>query len=417
MTWSAVRLAAAKVGPTVMFATRNPIPLINYGGHLGLTFPALQFQVAWISGKQIRGPDYKRPAPWPYKEKKYRWYHEYFDDTLSRFDENTKVVVVDGNIAAGKTTFAEELAKQLDMHFVPEADMDMRYINDYGFDMRTLDPLLPASCKSCDVKTFYENPSNENVPEFQFQMYKLRYEQYIDALAHLLQTGQGVVMDRSVYSDFVFLEAMVKFGYISKPARNLYYEIKNNTIGELLRPHLVIYLDVPVNILMDRIMKRNLPHEINSKVLTKEYLETLDHYYKQEYLKQISKHAELLIYDWSNYGDVEVVVEDIERIDFDRFEKHDPKLKDWRIDDRWEWNGLRRTFSNMKYKLMSLFGIPNLNVPELLISAEDYKKYIDVMENAPGNKYAKGFNKDMGDKGILFKMFLNYRDSQKVSIP
>ncbi|XP_076328190.1 NADH dehydrogenase [ubiquinone] 1 alpha subcomplex subunit 10, mitochondrial-like [Tachypleus tridentatus] len=417
MTWSAVRLATARVGPKVMFAARNPIPLINSGGHLGLTFPTLQFQVAWISGKQIRSPDYKRPAPWPYKEKKYRWYHGLLDDTLSRFDENTKIVVVEGNIAAGKTKFAEELAEQLDMHFVPEANMDMVYVNDYGFDMRTLDPQLPASCRSCDVKTFYQNPSNENISGFQFEMYKLRYEQYIDALAHILHTGQGIVMDRSVYSDFVFLETMVKFGYISKPARNLYYEVKNNTIGELLQPHLVIYLDVPVDILMERINKRNVPYEINSKVLTKEYLETLEYYYKQQFLKQISKHAELLIYDWSNYGDVEVVVEDIERVDFDRFEKHDPKLKDWRIYETDEWNGLRYTFSNRKYKLMSLLNIPNLDVPELLISAQDYKTYIDVMRNAPGNKYVKGFNKDMGDKGILFKMFINYRDNQKFTIP
>jgi NADH dehydrogenase (ubiquinone) 1 alpha subcomplex subunit 10 len=49
------------------------------------------------------------------------------------------------------------------------------------------------------------------------------------------------------------------------------------------------------------------------------------------------------MYDWSDHGDVEVVVEDIERIDFDRFEKHDPKMKDWRIPKEWEWADKRRT--------------------------------------------------------------------------
>lgn len=52
-------------------------------------------------------------------------------------------------------------------------------------------------------------------------------------------------------------------------------------------------------------------------------------------------HAELLIYDWSNYGDVEVVVEDIERIDFDSFDKYDPKMKDWRMPNEWAWNTAR----------------------------------------------------------------------------
>lgn len=38
----------------------------------------------------------------------------------------------------------------------------------------------------------------------------------MDALAHVFSTGQGVVLDRCVYSDFVFLEAMYSHGYISK---------------------------------------------------------------------------------------------------------------------------------------------------------------------------------------------------------
>lgn len=42
------------------------------------------------------------------------------------------------------------------------------------------------------------------------------YSQYIDALAHILSTGQGVVLDRSVYSDFVFLESMFSQGYVSR---------------------------------------------------------------------------------------------------------------------------------------------------------------------------------------------------------
>lgn len=49
-----------------------------------------------------------------------------------------------------------------------------------------------------------------------------------------------------------------------------------------------------------------------------------------------STHAEVLIYDWSEEGDTEVVVEDIERISFD-FDKNDPKLADWKQPDEWEW--------------------------------------------------------------------------------
>jgi NADH dehydrogenase (ubiquinone) 1 alpha subcomplex subunit 10 len=59
------------------------------------------------------------------------------------------------------------------------------------------------------------------------------------------------------------------------------------------------------------------------------------------YILSCRNHAELLIYDWSSYGDVEVVVEDIERIDFDNFDKYDPKMKDWRLPSEWDWNCAR----------------------------------------------------------------------------
>lgn len=136
-----------------------------------------------------------------------------------------------------------------------------------------------------------------------------RYNQYIDALAHVLSTGQGVVLDRCVYSDFVFLEAMFSQGYISKPgkiqykrpskisffenrnfkflARSGYYEIRTNTIYELLKPHLVIYLDVPVNKVIENVKKRAIPYEKNSPVITPQYLGTMERLYKQNYLKDI----------------------------------------------------------------------------------------------------------------------------------
>lgn len=47
----------------------------------------------------------------------------------------------------------------------------------------------------------------------------LRFSQYIDALAHVFSTGQGVILDRSCFSDFIFVEAMYKQGYLSKPGK------------------------------------------------------------------------------------------------------------------------------------------------------------------------------------------------------
>lgn len=152
-----------------------------------------------------------------------------------------------------------------------------------------------------------------------------RYSQYIDALAHVLSTGQGVVLDRSVYSDYVFTEAMYESNYISKGVRSAYYDLKANSIGELIKPHLAIYLDVPVETVKQRIKERNIDYEVQGKALTDKYLRSIDTWYKQKFLKEVSVASELLVYDWSNGGETEVVVEDIERIGrfaFSHFNSH-----------------------------------------------------------------------------------------------
>lgn len=141
-----------------------------------------------ISGKAYREKPSK-PAPFPYKVKNYTLLQSWFDRTTSRFDENTKVIVVDGPIAAGKTAFAKELAEELDMHHIPEANMDLLYINYYGYDCRQLDPKLPESVQSFDEKNFCLTPTHMNAAAYQVWMYRLRYSLYIDALAHLLSTG------------------------------------------------------------------------------------------------------------------------------------------------------------------------------------------------------------------------------------
>jgi deoxyadenosine/deoxycytidine kinase len=70
-------------------------------------------------------------------------------------------------------------------------------------------------------------------------------------------------------------------------ARDVYYDIHSNTIGELMKPHLVIYLYVPVPVIQKRIEERNFPHEVNSKVVKQQYLSDMEYFYKQRYLKEI----------------------------------------------------------------------------------------------------------------------------------
>ncbi|KAK7078403.1 Ndufa10p [Halocaridina rubra] len=364
--------------------------------------PVVRLPVATIVSKAFRPRDYQRPSPYPYKENSYGFFQALVDKTTHRIDENSKIIVVDGPFAVGKSKFAKEIAEDLDMLYIPEANMDMYYINDYGYDMRQLDPQMPDSCKSFDEKDFLKNPKHPNVAGFQFSLFRIRLEQYIDALAHVLSTGQGVVLDRSVYSDFVFAETLASCGYLSRKALKLYYEVRKMTVPELMRPHLVIYLDCPVDVCLQKIKKRNLPHEVNSPVYTPEYLTNMETIYKQQYLKQMSNHARILVYDWSEEGDAEVVVEDIERVNFE-LDKHDPLFDDWKLEDEWSWCGKRIAYTKNKNYIMLWMNVPDTSVKELVVSAEDEIRFNRVWYSAPGMKYETGFNANMGDAFLLTK--------------
>uniref|UniRef100_A0A0K8TJV1 Deoxynucleoside kinase domain-containing protein n=1 Tax=Lygus hesperus TaxID=30085 RepID=A0A0K8TJV1_LYGHE len=171
-----------------------------------------------ISSKALREVKNK-PAPYDWKNKNYPlWYSLLFDKTTSRFDENTKVIVVEGPVASGKTAFAKELANQLDMCHMEDVNMDTIYINPYGYDMRKLDPKMPEELKSFDESNFNRTPTHRNVAAFQAWMYRLRYAKYIDTLAHVLSTGQGVVLERCPWTDQVFTDTMAKHKYISREA-------------------------------------------------------------------------------------------------------------------------------------------------------------------------------------------------------
>lgn len=126
--------------------------------------------------------------------------------------------------------------------------MDEIYITETGFDLRTFDPKLPRAAQTFDEKKFLANPKDKMAGIFQGHMYRIRYWNYIEALAHLFSTGQGVVLNRSAYSDIVFLEAMYRTNLLSKNAYRTLKEVRENTLQELMKPHLVIYLDVPADV-------------------------------------------------------------------------------------------------------------------------------------------------------------------------
>ncbi|KAL1462211.1 hypothetical protein WDU94_014065 [Cyamophila willieti] len=347
--------------------------------------------VRFISSKH--NADLKRPAPYPYKERDFRWPWTMMEDTEDRFNQNSKIIVVEGPIGSGKTEFCKKLADELDMLALPPANMDMWYKKG-DFDFRTLDDMWSTeNMKSYDETTFCKNPNHFSTMPFQIRMLELRFGLYVDALAHMLSTGQGVVLQRSPFSDFVFVEAMDSAGYISKRLKDIYNEIVKFTMLPLLKPHLVVYLDIPASKVKENVKLRNNPWEVNSPILNDTYLNKIDEVYKNTFLPNISDHSELLVYDWSEGGDVEVVVEDIERIDFDNYDHFSNKLREWRELSTKEWNEKRVQFADNKQELLTAFNtIERYDAPELVYSGDEILEFRQKLADIPEYFYQIGFN-------------------------
>lgn len=91
------------------------------------------------------------------------------------------------------------------------------------------------------------------------------------------------------------------------------------------------------------------PHEVHSKVFKNaDYLKEVEYQYKKEFLPILSHHSEVLTYDWTNEGDIEEIIEDIEKIDFENYDHHYDKMSDWNLwsHDHWEMN--RVLYTNQK---------------------------------------------------------------------
>jgi NADH dehydrogenase (ubiquinone) 1 alpha subcomplex subunit 10 len=184
-------------------------------------------QIATIIGVERKDPeiDLNKPKPWPYLEKKYTFAHYWFglDPTPEHMDVNSKIIIIEGNKASGKEVVAKALAKEFGMLYKPETDLNELYINHKGFDYRTLNKYIAPLVQAVDEKMFYEQPYHKGVYWMKMFFYHQRFEQYVDALAHLYNTGQGVILERSPYSDFVFTDAMHKSGFLpSDGIFNLY---------------------------------------------------------------------------------------------------------------------------------------------------------------------------------------------------
>lgn len=313
----------------------------------------------------------------PYEKIQYNYLSMWLDPlTARKMNENSKIITIEGNVACGKEDFARRLANELGMLYLPMVDLESYFINDHGYDYRALNPLLPERLRHCDWEMFHENPSRHSVMHMQYYLFKLRLAQYLKALRHLCNTGQGVVIDRSVMTERVFVEAMHKLGWLPMGyLRNdgvrfydfklRYDHIRNLALAPLPKPHLTIYLSTPVETCMEKIKTSSDPMIANSQALVPEFLEAIEEAYMDVVLPKAEMYSHVMKIDYPERMDDDQILDviyDIRDLDFE-FDHRDLRFNTWEKTHRYWWVILRRAVSS--YNCLTAFGYLNLHYMDI----------------------------------------------------
>ncbi|MGB8215626.1 MAG: deoxynucleoside kinase [Anaerolineales bacterium] len=162
-----------------------------------------------------------------------------------------RLVVVAGNIGAGKTSLTERIGARLGWRTDFESVADNPYLPDFYTDMRTW--------------------------SFQLQIYFLghRADQYLKAA----RDPRPSILDRSIYEDaYIFSRALHHMGNLSERDYLAYRNLFDLVVAGLPVPNLLIYLKCPAGVLMERIHKRARNMETG---ISADYLALLESFYDE----------------------------------------------------------------------------------------------------------------------------------------
>ncbi|MDF1499178.1 MAG: deoxynucleoside kinase [Anaerolineales bacterium] len=160
-------------------------------------------------------------------------------------------VLVAGNIGAGKTSLTERLGARLGWQTAYESVVDNPYLSDFYEDMGAW--------------------------AFHLQVFFLGHRANQHRM--LANSSGSAIIDRSIYEDAeIFARAALQLGTIDDRDYLTYRRVFDLVVGGLPRPDLLIMLNAPVGVLVERIQARGREME---KGITPEYLQLLDDLYAQ----------------------------------------------------------------------------------------------------------------------------------------
>jgi deoxyadenosine/deoxycytidine kinase len=196
------------------------------------------------------------------------------------------LIIVEGNIGAGKSTLTQTLVERLGALGLYEPVETNPYLADY-----------------------YQNPKRWAL-EMQFWLMARRFEMHEEGIKHIARTGQAVVMDRSIYGDAVFAKKNWLDGNIDDRGYKAYLQHRNLYVDRLLTPNVTLFLDVKPEVCHDRIL--NVRGRECEEGIPLEYLRGLDKCYAELLMELENRGSHVLRVDWNSYGTIEDVMKTID---------------------------------------------------------------------------------------------------------
>jgi len=161
-----------------------------------------------------------------------------------------RLVLVAGNIGAGKTSLTERLGARLGWQTAFESVADNPYLPDFYADMRSW--------------------------SFHLQIFFLghRAQQYLE----MAELPHSVILDRSIYEDaYIFARALHQLGNLDERDYLAYRRVFELVVSRLPPPDLLIYLHAPASVLIKRIRRRG---RLIESGISENYLSLLESFYK-----------------------------------------------------------------------------------------------------------------------------------------
>jgi len=197
------------------------------------------------------------------------------------------MIIIEGNIGAGKSTLTKQLSEHLNARPFYEPVESNPYLTKY-----------------------YEDPKQYALP-MQFYLMSNRYELHLNGIEHIWKSQQNCVYDRSIYGDYIFAKRNWLDGNMSDLDFENYNKMRKVMFRSLMIPHVTIYLKNDPEICHRNIVNRSRDCE---KSIPLEYLRGLDDLYKELVYEMRELGSQVVEIDWNEFRPLDYIMERLDGV-------------------------------------------------------------------------------------------------------